>query len=71
MIGWTPIFPPNFPPNSSTQGGKWRDWMVGNWSKLPEFLDETELQDTGQDGLQRFRKPLLYPAELRDRCGVM
>src|ERR1019366_82017 len=31
--------------------------------------DKTELQDTGQDGLQRFRKPLLYPAELRDRSA--
>src|SRR5665647_1187962 len=31
---------------------------------MPEFRDETELQDTGQDGLQRFRKPLLYPEEL-------
>jgi hypothetical protein len=35
---------------------------------MPEFPDETELHDTGQDGLQRFRKPLLYPAELRDHA---
>jgi hypothetical protein len=34
--------------------------MVGDLSKTPEFRDKTELQDTGQDGLQRFRKPLLY-----------
>jgi hypothetical protein len=35
--------------------------MDGDESKTPEFRDETALQDTGQDGLQRFRKPLLYP----------
>jgi hypothetical protein len=34
--------------------------MDGDYSKTPEFRDETELQDTGQHGLQRFRKPLLY-----------
>jgi len=61
------IFPPDFPPDSSLQGGKWQDRMIGGCSETPEFLDETELQDTGQDGLQRFRKPLLYPAELRDQ----
>jgi hypothetical protein len=33
---------------------------------MPEFPDQTELHNTGQDELQRFRKPLLYPAELRD-----
>jgi hypothetical protein len=38
--------------------------MAGDLSKTPEFRDETELQDTGQDGLQRFKKPLLHPAEL-------
>src|ERR1019366_1799249 len=27
--------------------------------KTPDFRDETELHGTGQDGLQRFRKPLL------------
>jgi hypothetical protein len=34
--------------------------MVGDLSKTLEFQDETELQATGQDGLQRFTKPLLY-----------
>jgi hypothetical protein len=38
--------------------------MAGNKSKMPEFRDEMELQDTGQYGWQRFRKPLLYPNEL-------
>jgi hypothetical protein len=32
-----PLFPPDFPPNSSIQGGKWRDWMVGNWSNCLNF----------------------------------
>jgi hypothetical protein len=32
---------------------------------MPEFRDETELQDTGQDGLQRFRKPLLCRSVVR------
>jgi hypothetical protein len=41
--------------------------MDGGYSKAPEFLDETELQATGRNGRQRFRKPLLYPAELRDQ----
>jgi len=36
--------------------------MGGGLSKAIELQDEMELQDTGQDGLQRFRKPLLYPA---------
>jgi hypothetical protein len=31
------------------------------------FQNETVLEVTGQDGWQRFRKPLLYPTELRDR----
>src|ERR1019366_2135165 len=31
--------------------------------------DKTARQDTGQYGWQRFRKPLLYPAELRDRSA--
>jgi hypothetical protein len=26
---------------------------------------------TGRNANNRIRKPLLYPAELRDRCGVM
>jgi hypothetical protein len=36
-------------------------------SKALKFHDETALGDTGRDRLQRFRKPLLYPAELRDQ----
>jgi hypothetical protein len=34
--------------------------MTGGQSKILEFPDETKLHDTGQDGLQRFRKPLLF-----------
>ena len=30
------------------------------------FLDKTALQDTGQYGWQRFRKPLLYPGKQMD-----
>jgi hypothetical protein len=41
--------------------------MDGDYSKTPEFLDETELHDTGQYGWQRFRKPLLYAEELSKR----
>ena len=40
--------------------------MDGDYSKTPEFRDETELQDTGQYGWQRFRKPLLYPGKQMD-----
>ena len=38
---------------------------VEDLSKTPDFPDETRLQATGQYGPQRFRKSLLYPAELR------
>jgi len=31
--------------------------MIGDQPKIAEFPDETELHDTGQNGLQRFRKP--------------
>jgi hypothetical protein len=44
--------------------------MFGGKLKAPDFQDETQLRDTGRDGLQRFRKPLLYPAELRDRIDI-
>jgi hypothetical protein len=33
--------------------------MDAGYSKTPELLHETELHATGQDGPQRFRKPLL------------
>jgi hypothetical protein len=39
--------------------------MAGNKSKMPEFRDEIELQDTGQYGWQRFRKPLPRARHLR------
>src|ERR1019366_1413899 len=54
------FFPPDFPPNSSLHGGKWRHGTVSSQSKKPYFRDKTALQDTGQYGWQRFRKPLLY-----------
>jgi len=39
------------------------EWLVA-CQKRPIFQDETGLQATGQDGPQRFRKPLLYAAIL-------
>src|SRR5262245_8012678 len=42
------------------------DWSPA--AKIAEFPDETKRHDTGQDGPQRFRKPLLYPAELREHA---
>src|SRR6266481_3741270 len=55
-IAECPIFPTRFPTELLTTG-----WDGGkNWSVASQerqiFRDETELQDTGQDGLQRFRK---------------
>src|SRR5262249_838172 len=61
------IFPPDFPPNSPLQGGKWRYRTVGGKARKPYFSNKTELDVTGQNGPQGFRKPLLYPTELRDR----
>src|SRR5262245_15023359 len=65
------IFPPDFPPNSPLQGGKWRYRTVGGEARKPYFSNKTELDVTGQNGPQGFRKPLLYPTELRDHpiCG--
>jgi hypothetical protein len=34
--------------------------MIGGQPKIAEFPDETERHDTGWDGLQRFRKPLVF-----------
>jgi hypothetical protein len=34
---------------------------------MPEFPDQTELHDTGQHGLQRFRKPLFKSVVITER----
>src|SRR5450631_1206840 len=41
------FFPPDFPPNSSLQGGKWRHGTVSSQSKKPYF--------PGQNGTARYR----------------
>jgi len=41
------LFPPDFPPNSSLQGGKWRNWMVGDLAKTPDF--------SGRNGTAKYR----------------
>jgi hypothetical protein len=44
--------------------------MVADLSKMPEIRHQTELRDTGQDGLQGFRKPLLEPLPMSSSAGL-
>jgi hypothetical protein len=53
-------------PNAVAQGiTGWHDASLGP-SKTPVFADFLTQANTGRHDQDRFRKPLLYPTELRD-----
>ena len=61
------ILLPNLLPNAVRRMGKETDKERWDTRRMPTDQGVRGCAGTGRDSRKRIRKPLLYPAELRDR----